>query len=100
MSIEVTKDNFTNEVLKANETVLVDFWAEWCGPCRMLGPVIEQLAKERTDAKICKVNIDNEPELAQKYGVMSIPTVVAFKGGSEAGRSVGAVSKEKLEELI
>ncbi len=100
MAIEITKQNFESEVLKASEPVLVDFWAEWCGPCRMFSPVIEELANERKDAKICKVNIDTEPELAQKYGVMSIPTVVAFKNGAEAGRSVGVVPKEKLEELI
>ncbi len=100
MAIVLTKDNFDSEVLKATQTVLVDFYADWCGPCKMMAPIIEKLAQDRTDAKICKINIDDEAKLAEKYGVMSIPTIVAFKNGQEAGRSVGLVSQDKLEDLI
>ena len=74
-AIELTSENFEQEVLQADKTVLVDFWASWCGPCKMLSPVIEEIADERSDIKVGKVNIDEHPELAQKYGVMSIPTV-------------------------
>ena len=80
--------------------VLVDFWASWCGPCRMLAPVIEELAGELTDAKIGKINVDEEPDLAKKYGVMSIPTVIAFKNGEEVGRSVGFKPKNALVKLM
>ncbi len=100
MAVILTKDNFESEVLQATQTVLVDFYADWCGPCKMMSPIIEKLSQERTDAKICKINIDDEGELAQKYGVMSIPTIVAFKNGEEAGRSVGLVAQDKLEALI
>ena len=82
------------------KVVLVDFWASWCGPCRMLAPVIDQLAAEQTDVKVCKVNIDEEPGLAQLFGVMSIPTVVLFENGQEKNRSVGLVPKEKLLALL
>ena len=80
--------------------VLLYFWASWCGPCRMLAPVIDQLAAEQTDVKVCKVNIDEEPGLAQRFGVMSIPTVVLFENGQEKNRSVGLVPKEKLLALL
>lgn len=100
MSIEITTQNFETEVLKAETPVLVDFWASWCGPCRMLAPVIEELAGERADVKICKLNVDEQGALAQQFNVMSIPTVIAFKNGKEAGRSVGLVPKEKLLALL
>ncbi len=100
MPLEFNKDNFEQEVLNANEKVLVDFWAEWCGPCRMLGPVIDKLFEERKDVKIGKVNVDAQQELAQQYNVMTIPTVVVFSGGKEVSRSVGLVSREKLEEML
>ncbi len=100
MAIEITKNNFDSEVLQSDKTVLVDFWAEWCGPCRMMAPIIDKLAADRPDAKVCKINIDTEPDLAKEYGIMSIPTVVAFKGGKESARSVGSVPQAKLEELI
>lgn len=98
--IEVKKDSFETEVLKAEGTVLVDFFADWCGPCKMLGPVIEEIASEESEIKVCKVNVDNEPELAMKYGVMSIPTLVVIKNGNEENKSVGLVSKEEVLELI
>jgi thioredoxin len=99
-AIELTSENFEQEVLQADKTVLVDFWASWCGPCKMLSPVIEEIADERSDIKVGKVNIDEHPELAQKYGVMSIPTVLVIKDGEEANKSVGAVPKKALLDLI
>lgn len=96
----ITAENFEQEVLQATQPVLVDFWADWCGPCRMLAPVIEELAHEKTDLKVCKVNVDEQGSLAEQFNVMSIPTVVAFRGGKEVNRSVGLVSKEKLAELV
>ncbi len=100
MHLEITSNNFEKEVINSDKRVLVDFWAEWCGPCRMLGPVIEKLAEERTDVKIGKLNVDAEQELAQRYSVMTIPTVIVFENGKELSRSVGLVSKEKLEEML
>lgn len=99
-AIELTAENFEQEVLQADKTVLVDFWASWCGPCKMLSPVIEEIADERSDIKVGKVNIDEHPELAQKYGVMSIPTVLVIKDGEEVNKSVGAVPKKTLLDLI
>jgi len=99
-AIELTSENFEQEVLQADKTVLVDFWASWCGPCKMLSPVIEEIADERSDIKVGKVNIDEHPELAQKYGVMSIPTVLVIKDGEEVNKSVGAVPKKVLLDLI
>ena len=99
-AIELTSENFEQEVLQADKTVLVDFWASWCGPCKMLSPVIEEIADERSDIKVGKVNIDEHPELAQKYGVMSIPTVLVIKDGEEVNKSVGAVPKKALLDLI
>lgn len=98
--IKVNKESFEAEVLKAEKTVLVDFFADWCGPCKMLSPVIDQIADEQSDIKVCKVNVDAEPELAMKYGVMSIPTLVVIRNGKEVNKSVGLVSKEEILELI
>ena len=100
MAVNVKTQDFEEQVAKASGPVLVDFWASWCGPCRMLAPVIDQLAAEQTDVKVCKVNIDEEPGLAQRFGVMSIPTVVLFENGQEKNRSVGLVPKEKLLALL
>lgn len=99
-AMEISKDNFNQEVLDAEGTVLVDFWASWCAPCRMLAPVIDEVAKEMTEVKVCKVDVDKEQELAQKYGVMSIPTLIVFKGGQEVKRSMGFIPKEAIKALF
>ncbi len=95
MSIELSASNFEQETM-APGPVVVDFWAPWCNPCRMLAPVLDELSKDRSDIKVCKVNIDEEPGLAQRFGVMSIPTVVCMVDGAEKSRSVGLMPKDKL----
>ena len=97
MSKVIEEKEFEKEVLKNKETVLVDFYADWCGPCKMLGPILEEVGK---DHKVFKVNVDNEPELAQEYGVMSIPCMVLFKDGKEANRMVGLRPKSEIVELF
>lgn len=91
------EDNFENEVLKSTGSVIVDFYADWCGPCRMLGPVMDEVSKEHT---VYKLNVDDEEEIARQFGVMSIPCVIAFKDGKEINRSVGLVSKSDILKLI
>ena len=100
MILNVTKENFDKEVLQAEGTVLVDFWASWCGPCRMIAPAVEKISEEHPDVKVCKVNIDDEQELAIKYGVMSIPTLMVVKNGEVVNTAVGLRPKEELEELL
>ena len=98
--IDVKTADFEAEVLKSDKTVLVDFWAVWCGPCRMLSPVVDQVAEENPDIKVCKVNVDEEQQLAIKYGVMCIPTLLVFKGGELVNQSVGVIPKEEVLNLI
>ena len=98
--LHLTKENFEQEVLQAKEPVLVDFWASWCGPCQMVGPVVEEVAGEVTDAKICKVNVDELPELARQFRVMSIPTLMVFKNGQTVKREVGAKSKAEHLDML
>lgn len=97
--LHLTKDNFESTI-KENKKVLVDFWASWCGPCKMLGPIIDEIAGEVDDVVIAKINVDEQPELAQQFAVMSIPTVIVFKDGVAAEKSVGLVPKEQLLNLI
>ena len=98
--IEVNKDNFEEEVLKSDKKVLVDFWADWCGPCKMLSPVIDKLAEELEDVKVCKVNVDTEPTISIEYNIMSIPTLIVFENCVEVNRSVGLVSKGEVLALL
>ena len=96
----VTVENFQEEVLSCDKPVLVDFWAPWCGPCRNLAPVIDEVAEERTDIKVGKVNIDDNKDLARQFKVMAIPTVLIFRNGEEVNRSVGPETKEEVLELL
>lgn len=98
--VTITKENFEHEVLNADKTVLVDFWASWCGPCRMVSPIVDEIAEENTAIKVGKINVDEQPELAQRFGVMSIPTLIVFKNGKVANQAVGARSKAALLELV
>jgi thioredoxin 1 len=101
MAIEFNDASFEKEVLQSEKPVLVDFWAPWCGPCQMMGPVIDEVSKEIGDAaKVGKLNVDENQESAQKYGVMSIPTIIIFKGGKNVKQIVGAQSKETLLEEL
>ncbi len=100
MEINLTYNNFDEEVMQSDKPVLVDFWATWCGPCRMLAPFIKQIAEENPDIKVCKVNVDEEPQLAQQFNVTGIPTVLVIKNGMVTEKSVGFVPKQKLLELV
>ena len=97
---EINAGNFEEEVLKSTEPVVVDMYADWCGPCKMMGPVVEEVATEMSDVKVCKINIDEEMDLAQRYGVMSIPTFISFNGGEIKGKQIGAVPKSALVDLV
>ena len=96
----ITKDNFQSEVLNQQGTVLIDFWAEWCGPCRMLSPVIDEVAAENPAVKVGKVNVDEQQELAAQFGIMSIPTLLVFKNGQKVNESLGLIPKEQVKKLI
>ena len=99
--ITLNKNNFDNEVINSDKTVLIDFWASWCGPCRMMSPVIDQIAEEMGDnIKVGKINIDEERDLAIQYDVMSIPTFIVFKGGKEIDRSIGVQDKEEIKSML
>ena len=98
--ITLSKTNFQEEVLNAGKPVLVDFWAPWCGPCRMLSPVVDQIAEETDAVKVCKVNVDEEPELAEQFGVSSIPTLIVFKDGKPVQTSVGVKPKAAILDMI
>lgn len=99
--LKITRENFENEVMKSDIPVLIDFWAPWCGPCRMMGPIIEQLAEEyEGKAKVGKVNVDEEGELSQAFGVMSIPTIVLVKDGKIVKQAVGARPKAEVEAML
>lgn len=100
MAITVNNDNFESEVLKSDIPVLVDFWAPWCVPCQMLGPIVEAIAEENTDIKVCKVNIDENPDLASQFKIMSIPTLIAFKNGEIYKKTVGVQSKSEILDMV
>ena len=99
-AIVLTIDNFEEEVLESEVPVLVDFWATWCGPCQALSPLVEQVAEEETGIKVGKVDVDDQDKLARKYKIFSIPTLLVFKNGEVVQRSVGAIPKEKILELL
>ena len=98
--ITITSANFEQEVLNSDKTVLIDFWASWCGPCKMLSPVVDEIAEEVSDVKICKINVDDEPDLASRFQVMSIPTLVVIQNGAEVRRSVGVQPKDAILGLF
>ena len=100
MALVITKDNFQKEVMESDKPVLIDFWAPWCGPCRMVGPTIDELANEVTTAKIGKVNVDEQPELASTFKVMSIPTIIVIKNGKVVNSAVGVKSKAALLQML
>ena len=99
-ALHITKNNFKEEVLNSDKLVLIDFWASWCGPCRMVGPIIDEIAAERPDVKVCKVNVDEEPELASEFSIMSIPTLVVMKDGQVLRQSMGAKPKSQILALL
>ena len=98
--VTITKENIEQEALQSAKPVLLDFWASWCGPCRMLSPVVDEVAEERTDVKVGKVNVDEQPELAGEFGVMSIPTLLVFEQGKLVRQAVGARPKASVLELL
>ena len=100
MITTITKDNFEKEIVKADKPVLVDFWASWCGPCRMLSPTIDEIAEEHPEIKVCKINIDDEAELAIRHGVMSVPTLMIFKNGEITQTAVGVRPKDEILDLL
>jgi len=100
MADNVKTDDFDQQVLQSDQSVLVDFWAEWCGPCHAIAPVLDEIAQERSELKVVKLNIDEQPAVAQRYGVMSIPTLILFKDGEPHAAAVGAMPKSMLEQRL
>ena len=98
--LKITKENFENEILKSQKTVLLDFYADWCGPCRMVSPLVDQIAEENPEYLVGKINVDEQPELAQQFGVMSIPTLVVLKDGKIIEQSAGARGKDQILEML
>lgn len=98
--IKINKGNFQNEVINSESTVLLDFYADWCGPCRMVSPIVDEIAEERDDLLVGKVNVDNEPELAEQFGVFSIPTLVVMKNGEIVNQSAGARPKNQILDML
>ncbi len=98
--ITVTKETFEQEVLQSEKPVLVDFWASWCGPCRLLSPIVDEIAEENDEVKVCKINVDEESELAAYFQIMSIPTLFVFKSGEVTNQSVGVLTKEEILDLL
>ena len=98
--IKIDKNNFQSEVMNSEKPVLVDFWAPWCGPCRMVAPVVEEIAGERSDIKVCKVNVDEQPELAGKFGIMSSPTLMVIKNGQNVRQAMGARPKSAILAML
>lgn len=98
--LHITKENYEQEVVKSEKTVLMDFWASWCMPCRMVSPIIDEIAGEREDVKVCKINVDEQPELAAKFGIMSIPTLVVMENGEIKNKALGARPKQQILDLL
>ena len=98
--VTITNANFTSEVLESDKKVLVDFWAPWCGPCRMVSPIVDEIAGETDSVKVCKINIDEQPQLAAQYGVMSIPTLMVFENGDVVEKAVGARNKSFILQML
>ena len=99
-AININQNNFQEEVLNSDKPVLLDFFASWCGPCRMVGPILDEIAAEREDIKVCKVNIDEQPELASQFRVMSIPTLMVLREGQVVGQSIGAKPKHQILAMV